>query len=149
MPTVETVTINSISFPLAGAWEFVDLTPLMVEGPGRGSDVSIPGVAGVEHRQQVLDAVTVSLPMLIRGEVDSGSSAHPDIRTGLKDNVVYLSTNLLDHNVGSVTATVTYPDTSTLSGTVAVRRLTVENLTRHATVLRAVMRVVLLDGKLS
>lgn len=148
MPTVETATINSVALSIAGAWEVADLTPLLQEGSGRGSNVVVPGVAGVIHRQSTLASILVSLPMFIYGDNDQASSAHPDTRTGLKDNVAYLNTNLLDSNVGDVTCTVTFPDASTITGSVAVERITVQNLSMHATVLRGVLRVRLLDGVL-
>ena len=149
MPTVETLTINSISFPLAGAWEILDLTPLLQEGEPRGTNVTIPGVSGDEFRPKVLDTLVVLVPFLLYGDVNNLSSPHPDVRTGLKENTLYLNANLLEQNVGSVTATVTYPNASTLSGTVAVQRINVQNLNRVARVLRGVMRIELLDGKLT
>lgn len=149
MPAVETAVLGAVSFPVAGAWEFVDLTPLMQEADGRGDDLTIPGAAGVTFKPRVRDELTVSLPILVYGDNDESLVAHADVRSGLKANVGYLNTNLLAQNVGSITATVTYPDATTLAGPVAVERVRVENLSMRATVLRGVLRVRLLNGRLT
>ena len=76
-------------------------------------------------------------------------TSHPDVRSGLRDNLEYLRTNLLTQNVGDVTCVHTFPDAATRTGTVEVKRLVPRTLSQAGNWTIVDMDVVLLDGKLT
>jgi hypothetical protein len=143
----EYLTINSVILALDGAWELIDPTPLLGEGPGRGSNRIVPGVAGETYRPKVRGAWRDVLQMDVFGDKNHSGTPYADYRVGMRTNVEYLRTQLLAANVGSVPITYTMP-TGTRTGTCEVvdMQFTSRSQTGNWTV--CAMELVVLGGRL-
>lgn len=145
----EYVTLNSVELALDGAWVVEDPTPLLGQGPFRGDDRVLPGVAGKSKRARVLDAYDVLLPMFVFGKKNQAGTAYADERLGLKANIAYLRTNLLTGATN--TLTLTFSDASTVSGDCVANDLVVPGAYDglRGLVARCVLDLTILDGKLT
>lgn len=148
--STEYVTINSVVLSLDGAWELRDPTPLLGEGPPRGSNLAVSGTAGRTHRDKEVDEFRVpTLQMDVWGDKDELGVAHADVRSGLRDNLEYLRTNLLTWNTGgAVTLTYTFPDAATRSGSVEVVGLRPRTLSQAGNWTIVDLDIVILGGAL-
>jgi len=95
------------------AWSTLDLTSLWLGPAQRGEDRILPGVSGVVPYRRRATVRTVTLEMVIVGEVDHTGAVNADPWDGLRHNIWYLRTNVTDPtNIGDGTrnAVVTMPD---------------------------------------
>lgn len=91
MPTVlpglaEYLTIDDVPCSTK-AWQIADHTPLWNEAQVRGSDVLVPGIAGVIPQRRRRTVTSVSLPMMFWGDFDSDGTPATDVREQLWLNV--------------------------------------------------------------
>lgn len=144
----EHVAINGVVLDADGAWELIDPTPLLGEGPARGRNRTIPGVAGEAHRTKLRGPLRDVLQVDVFGDKNHAGGAYADVRIGMRDNIEYLRTNLLTVNVGQVTLDYTFDDNSTRSGLCEVLSLTpaARSVVGDWTV--CALEIVLLDGVL-
>lgn len=147
--STEYLTINSVVLSLDGAWEVVDPTPLLAEGPAVGDNRDVPGVAGVAYRAKKRGPLRVVLELDIWGEKDETGTAHSDYRVGMRDNIAYLRAQLLSANVGEVTCVYTFPDSSTRTGDCEVLDLQVSTKSPIGNWTTGALEVVLTDGELT
>lgn len=149
----EYLTINGVDLALDGAWHLVDPTPFLAKGRMRGRDRAVPGVDGMSARPRVLGPLNVVASLRVFGVKDENGDTHSDRRIGLRDNIGYLTSNLLPPYGASDTATIvhTFSDGSTRSATCIVNELTVVSTFEFAAGRAAVlaMDVTVLEGELS
>lgn len=145
------VTINGLRLDVDGFCKVRDLTPLLEQGPFRGTDYVALGTAGRTFRTKVRDAHTILLPLLVYGLNDKDGVAHANPYAGLRDNVEQIYTSCVEaSDTATVTGTVTYEDGATRSGSVYCPRLDVGLHNGYkATVLAAVLEVVIPSGVLT
>jgi hypothetical protein len=150
MPTLdEYITINTVVLALDGAWELIDPTPLLGEGPARGSNRVVPGTAGTVFRPKVRGEFRDVLQLDVWGEKNAAGSPYANYRVGMKTNIEYLRTNLLVANVGAVTMTYTFPDASTRTGTCEVLSITPSSRSQTGNWTVCALEVVIPAGKLT
>lgn len=110
MPTVtRSPYVDIDGVPLATpAWEVLDLAPLLAGPDQRGSDVLIPGAAGVLPQPRRATVSKRSLPMVVYGDYDQDGAAVADGAAGLIANLDHLRANVTDPTgVGDGTRTLT------------------------------------------
>lgn len=150
MPSLdEYITINGVDLALDGAWELMDPTPLLAEGPARGANRVIPGQDGAVYRTKKRDVWRDVLPMDVFGDKDFAGVAHSNYRDGMRDNIEYLCANLLATNVGAVTLTYTFPDAATRTGACEVREIRASSRSQIGNWTICALDIVLLDGRLT
>lgn len=146
----EYLTLNGV--PLSTpAWELLNLYVLW-GGPGtRGQDVVIPHAGGVRSYPRRAAATRVTLELDITGHTDWAGLAYASPRAGLWANVAHLRTNATDPRTGgdgTVTASLTKPDGSQVSGPVTVEALVVDGSQTGPNHLKATIDVTLAAGAL-
>lgn len=160
MPTIITRT-EYLSFDAAGSypavplntpgWDCQDYSGLYGNPPTVGEDRIIPGTNGRLAVKRQLDELTVSLPMTIYGEANHEGTAYADARIGMRTNLLFLRTNLLQPiTSGNGTRAVTF---HLLDGTTDTGSVIVEGDMAVAfaapTLARAVLRLVIPAGVLT
>jgi hypothetical protein len=149
MPTSdEYITINSVVLALEGAWELVDPTPMLGEGPARGANRVVPGTAGTVFRSKVRGEFREVLELDVFGEKNQAGTPFANYRVGMKTNIEYLRTNLLVANVGAVTMSYRFPDASTRTGSCEVLSITPSSRSQTGNWTVCALEVVVPFGKL-
>lgn len=98
------------------AWQCLTYMPLYDVGPVVPEDDRvIPGVAGRLYVPREIDEMTISLRLDVFGEANYEGTAWPDAALGLRHNLRFLRTNLLEpqdqerpvtfHQLGGITVT--------------------------------------------
>lgn len=77
------------------AWEIRDLYKLWMPADQRGSDVLLPGVAGMLARKRRPTATTHILELKINGAITSAGVTSGSTFSKLYTNLVYLNTNVV------------------------------------------------------
>lgn len=108
-----TLTINSVSMHVNGAWTITDLHELWLPNAERAGNVIIPGATGQRAYPWRTDASEYLLIMGIAGERNVSGVPYADQIVGLMTNVEYLRANVL---VPPTAPTATYSATLTLPG---------------------------------
>jgi hypothetical protein len=118
------ITFPSQYLDLAGvpmstpAWEVLNLQTLLSGPSVRGSNVIIPGAAGVRPRRRRATERTVSLELSIGGYKDPEGNTHDDPVEGLVLNILELRTltDPLATNNSVLTATLYWRDLTLTAG---------------------------------
>jgi len=107
--------INSIPL-MAPSWRVLNLQVLQSGAQVRGSDVVIPGVAGVKARRRRQTATEHTLEMMILGDVNVSNATYSNAIQGVQSNVNYLRYYVVDPpatTAGTHSATLTLADGTT------------------------------------
>lgn len=148
----EFITINSVELALDGAWRIIDPTVFLGQGPFRGTDRTVPGVAGTSKRPRVQGPMDVVAAMHVFGLKNQAGVAYADARLGLRGNLEYLRAQLLPpYASDSVTIVHTFSDAATRSGNCIVNELAVARTLNFGvgTVAVVTLDVTVLEGELS
>lgn len=89
------LTINSIPL-MSPAWRVVNMQVLQSGAALRGSDVVIPGVAGVKARRRRQTATEYMLEMRIFGDVNVSNAVYANAVQGVVSNINYLRYYVVD-----------------------------------------------------
>jgi hypothetical protein len=111
------LTINSVAM-FGAAWKIRNLQVLWLPAPQRGSDIVLPGAAGVLGRKRVNTAAPYFLELIINGSVDRTGAAGATPWATLRTNIEYLRTNVVEptgSTDGTRSAVLTVPGGSTLT----------------------------------
>lgn len=102
--TTTTLTVNGIDLYKPGAWELDDSIvriPPLGGKKKRSTNQPMPYVHGDIPGPQWLGPAVCDLVLEVFGELDHAGASHPDIATGKRANLLYLSENL--DSVDSIT----------------------------------------------
>lgn len=103
------LTINNIPL-MCPAWRVLNLQTLQSGANVRGSDVVIPGVAGVKARRRRQTATQRTLEMLVYGDVNVSNAVYSNAVQGVTSNINYLRYYVVDPpttTAGTRSATLT------------------------------------------
>lgn len=142
------LTINSIPL-MCPAWRVLNLQVLDSAADTRGTDVLIPGVAGVRPRRRRTTVTERSLEMVITGDVNWAGAPYANAFQGKKSNVRYLRYYVArppTTTAGTHTAVLTDADGSTTTRDVHVTGFEIENVIGVGKV-RAVLDLSIPDGE--
>lgn len=102
------------------AWAVTNLFVLYNAAPRRGENTLIPGLAGrIPHPKRKDEAVR-TLELLVIGDCSSIGVPYSDRNVGLETNWLTLKNGLLSTTSTTLTAVLTRPSGSTLSGPVQI-----------------------------
>lgn len=122
-PGAATLSINAVD--LGWPWIlWLNLQELR-SGPAlRGSDVLIPGVAGVRPRRRRVAAFAPTLNGYLAGDVDHAGAAYDTFAEGLYSNINYLRAHVVDPpTTGDGTRTCVFTDSTGVDVTAPVHVL--------------------------
>jgi hypothetical protein len=105
------LSLNKQAWCVTNGWELWDGVL------ARGSNITIPGLAGRKETPRRADQKDYSLPFIVSGVVDENDTPTVDDRQGLVDNLAYLRANAFDPLNAPDTSRVwqlTTPDGSTV-----------------------------------
>ena len=144
-------TLNSLRMDIDGCWKLREYVPFIQQGPHRGTDYTAQGVDGDTFRAKSTAALRVTVPILFYGQNDKDGSSHPDVWSGIRDNVEQAYTSWVTASkTSAITLTVTYADGATRTGSVYCPNLSLALHVGHAdTVVRGELDIVMLGGKLA
>lgn len=142
------LTINSIPL-MCPAWRVLNLQTLDSAADTRGTDVLIPGIAGVKARRRRTTATERSLELIIGGDVNWAGAPYANAFQGKKSNVRYLRYYVARPPVtaaGTHSAVLTDADGSTVTRDVHVTGFEIEDVIGLGKV-RAVLDLSIPDGE--
>ena len=142
------LTINSIPM-MCPAWRVLNLQTLDSAANVRGTDVLIPGLAGVKARRRRTTVTERSLEMIIRGDRNWAGDTYSNVFQGKKSNVRYLRYYVArppTTTAGTHSAVLTDADGSTVTRPVHVVGFEVGDIIGAGTV-RAVLDLSIPDGE--
>lgn len=145
------LTVNSLVLDLDGFCQVRSLLPLLEQGALRGDDFTSLGVDGDTFQARSQGAHKIALDLTIYGNKSSAGATHTDQWKGLYTNVAQIYTSCVTGSkAAAVTATLTFADASTISGSVVCTELTLQRIADYSTaVIGATLRMKMLGGKLS
>ena len=155
MSVGETLSISDPSLPdLVLSTEslfcsIVDISQLLDDPDQRGSDRTIPNVAGVVPYRRAITSTQVNLEVIVRGIEDADGSLHSDVRTGLALNRARIRqyTRPVDSTDGTRIATLAWQALPELATRVHVLGLQAAGATSDMQ--RGVLRLSFPDGLFS
>jgi hypothetical protein len=118
------LTINGLLMHTP-AYTMIDLTELWLPGPTRGANVVLPHVSGTRPYAHRLTEAPHSLPMAFVGDADSGGTgiAPGDRMSQLQANIEEVIAGIPVPSVGTVSASLVLPDSTTLTADIQVNQI--------------------------